>query len=179
MSSVDRSRLHTPPAQQLRAPGPRLNRAPAPPCPSPAARTRLTCTLGPPPPMRMPRNTGGIVITSTDRDPHQALTGFTGAWKPNLSPATLPTGTVVLQLLPPADGDDPDLVDVWLWLTRHGRWLMLSCWKNAGPGWTYRAAPLIHAALPAPPASAAPQAGAAPQNTASSPRLRALPSRRT
>ncbi|MBB5157452.1 hypothetical protein [Saccharopolyspora phatthalungensis] len=99
--------------------------------------------------MRMPRNTGGIVITSADTDPAHALTGFTGTWNPHLSPGILPTGTVVLQLLPPTGGDDPDLADVWLWITRGGRWLRVGCWKNSGPGWTYRAAPLIHAALTA------------------------------
>lgn len=110
---------------------------------------RMVCTLGPRPVMRMPRNTGAIVVHSAEVDPSGAVASFTGTWRPRLTPNDTRLGELVLQLLEPScpDGDEADRVDVRLWLARRGRWVRLGAWTNAGPGWPHQLAPWIHAAL--------------------------------
>lgn len=67
----------------------------------PAPRVGMRCPLGPPIPMRMPRNTGGILITTLDIDPHGGLVSFGGTWQPHVDLTTTRPGTVVVQVLPP------------------------------------------------------------------------------
>lgn len=122
-------------------------------CPA-ASRARVAWTLGPRPPMRMPGNTGGIVVTRADSDPTGALIGFSGFWSRRLDPDSVGEHAVVVQLFSPARGvDTADRSDVFLWFTQRRRWRLLRGWKNIGPGWPHEAAPLVHAALAAQPPS--------------------------
>ncbi|MEV4731909.1 hypothetical protein [Saccharopolyspora sp. NPDC049426] len=109
------------------------------------AQHRVAYTLGPQPPMRMPAEEGGIVITQVESRPDGGLASFNGVWKRQLQASTVRESTLVLQLRCPATDDD-DHVDVWLWIARNRRFLLLGHWKNSGPGWPQLAAPLIHAA---------------------------------
>ncbi|GAB3671506.1 hypothetical protein REH65_00160 [Saccharopolyspora sp. ID03-671] len=109
------------------------------------AQHRVAFTLGPQPPMRMPAEEGGIVITHVESRPDGGLASFSGGWKRQLRAGAVPDSTLVLQLRGPATDDD-DHVDVWLWIARNRRFFLLGCWKNSGPGWPQLAAPLIHAA---------------------------------
>ncbi|MGW5646220.1 hypothetical protein ACWEV3_40255 [Saccharopolyspora sp. NPDC003752] len=120
----------------------------------PQAYTRLASiryahTLGPRPSMRMPGNSGGILIENAQADPSGGLAALSGTWDARLNPSRTPEGTLVLQLLPPAnsDCDRLDRADVWLWLARRGHWHRLGHWPKTGWDWPHRAAPLIRAAL--------------------------------
>lgn len=109
------------------------------------AQHRVAYTLGPQPPMRMPAEEGGVVITQVESRPDGGLASFNGVWKRQLQASAVRESTLVLQLRRP-DTDDDDHVDVWLWIARNRRFLILGHWKNSGPGWPMLAAPLIHAA---------------------------------
>lgn len=112
---------------------------------------RITCHLGAYPVMRMPRDTGGIVVHSADFAPDGAFSGFTGTWDPFLPARSVAECTLALQLTAPRNTDDDHRrVDVRLWLTRNATWHRLGNWPGAGPGWPQLIAPFVHAAsLPA------------------------------
>jgi hypothetical protein len=107
--------------------------------------SRFVCVLPGYPPMRMPHATGAILIHSCDLDPAGAVTAFTGTWHAHLAPTDTTDHQLPLQLFAPAT-DDPDHVDVRLWIARHRRWYPLGRWDAAGPEWPWLAAPVIAAA---------------------------------
>lgn len=110
------------------------------------------CPLGAFPPMRMPRDAGGYLVTQVEIDPSGACAGFTAAWHPRLDPVRTGQGDLVLQLHAPDVADEDEApadqrVAVSLWLAREDRWARMRCWPDAGAGWPQQVAPWIHAAL--------------------------------
>lgn len=111
----------------------------------PTTGSKFGCLVPGYPPMRMPRDTGAILIQSCEFDPAGALAAFTGTWHAHLAPTDTGDDAVVLQLHAPATGE-PDHVDVRIWFARHHRWHPVGRWDAAGPDWPWLAAPIIAAA---------------------------------
>lgn len=116
------------------------------------APRRWSSQLGAFPPMRMPRDTGGYLLTQVDVDPAGGCAGFTAVWHEFLDPTDTGDGDLVLQLHTP-DSKDPDeplaeqRVAVSLWLARDDAWQRVRFWPQTGPGWPHQVAPWIHAGL--------------------------------
>lgn len=116
------------------------------------APRRWMCQLGAFPPVRMPADHGGYLVTEVDVDPAGGCAGFTAVWQSLLDPTSTGDGELVLQLHTP-DGEGPDeplaeqRVSVSLWLARDETWRRIRYWPHAGAGWPQQVAPWIHAAL--------------------------------
>lgn len=109
--------------------------------------SRVTCRLAAYPVMRMPRDSGAIVVHSADFAPDGAFVGFTGLWDPFLPSRTVTDGTLAVQLVAPRHGEgDHHRADVGLWVLRNATWHRLGTWPDAGPGWPHLIAPFLHAA---------------------------------
>lgn len=116
------------------------------------APRRWICQLGAFPPVRMPADRGGYLVTGLDLDPAGGCAGFSAVWQRFLDPANTEDGALVLQLHTP-ETEDPDepvaeqRVAVSLWLARTATWRRVRSWPSTGAGWPQQVAPWIHAAL--------------------------------